>query len=163
MNREQTEELAAFKERLEGLGGDDLLDEQIAFDQLAPPQNGERDFRFLKGQMLEAALTAQFGIGQWQQPLEARRKASSVRAATAGLATKASPPSTPTPSPAAMETATEAALQAIIKALIQTSQNDDLSHAITQNLYGAVEELGPSVSGMVGRLADYARDCKGLM
>jgi hypothetical protein len=64
-----------FLRKVEALKGDALLDEKIAFDELGPAAEGERDLRLLQSECLEMALIQQYGIGAWQAPLEGRKEA----------------------------------------------------------------------------------------
>jgi hypothetical protein len=65
--------LAAFNREVEVLRGDDLLDRKIAFDDLPPPTESERNLRRAQGYTLGAALLREFGVGNAQKALADRR------------------------------------------------------------------------------------------
>lgn len=79
--------LAKFNQEIETLKGGDLLDRKIAFDNLPPAVESERNLRRAQNYTLGAALLKEFGVGKWQQALADRRE----RAA----GTKPSSPSAP--------------------------------------------------------------------
>jgi hypothetical protein len=71
------QKLARFNAHVSTLRGDDLLDLKIAFDELPPAEETERNLRRAQGYTIGAALLQQFGVGKWQGPLAARRQARS--------------------------------------------------------------------------------------
>ena len=64
---------AAFLKEVEALSGNALLDKKLEHDGMPPAKEGERDLRLQQSLCLEAALVAEYGLGQWQKPLDQRR------------------------------------------------------------------------------------------
>ena len=71
--RQHRDELARFNLEIAALKGDDLLDRKIAFDNLPPPAEGERNLRRAQAYTLGAALLEEFGLGNWQKALADRK------------------------------------------------------------------------------------------
>ena len=63
-----------ISKEIEARKGDALLERKNAFDQLSPPADDEREFRQFLGSVLEKALKAEFGAGQWKGALEAYQR-----------------------------------------------------------------------------------------
>jgi hypothetical protein len=73
MNAEDSLRYEKFRQQVETLKGDELLDKWIEFD--GSSDSKEPDMGLAKSLCLEAALTMEFGVGAWQKAVEARRKA----------------------------------------------------------------------------------------
>lgn len=65
--------MTKFNKEIEALKGDDLLDRKIAFDRLPPPLESERNLRRAQSYTLGAALLREFGLGNWQKAVAARK------------------------------------------------------------------------------------------
>ena len=65
--------MAIFNKEIAALSGDDLLDRKIAFDDLPPPAEGERNLRRAQNYTLGAALLKAFGAGKARKALADRR------------------------------------------------------------------------------------------
>lgn len=65
--------LEQFRQEVESLKGNDLLDKWIAFEN--SPDSREPDLGLLKSNCLEVALIQEFGLGEWQDAVNARKKA----------------------------------------------------------------------------------------
>ena len=65
--------LARFNQEIDTLRGDDLLDRKIAFDDLPPAVESERNLRRAQSYTLGAALLREFGVGKWEMALADRR------------------------------------------------------------------------------------------
>ena len=72
-SRQSRDALAKFNKEIEALKGDDLLDRKIAFDRLPPPLESERNLRRAQSYTLGAALLREFGLGNWQKAVAARK------------------------------------------------------------------------------------------
>ncbi len=66
--------LARFNKEIQALKGDDLLDRKIAFDNLPPALESERNLRRAQSYTLGAALLKEFGLGNWPKALSDRRE-----------------------------------------------------------------------------------------
>jgi hypothetical protein len=66
--------LASFNKEIETLRGDDLLDRKIAFDDLPPAMESERNLRRAQNYTLGGALLKEFGVGKSQKALADRRR-----------------------------------------------------------------------------------------